>query len=374
MANFINGMATILIIIFGLQLVISFRLDIRRHCAAFMLLSGLISFFLSTFYIGTIWLWLGVPLVVSIPFSFYVFCRNKLSDRAPLAASSYILFGVFIGYCTYVFIEYPYPNYGWISHFYISRMLLIGFLCLGFFECLRDFRNDLLNYRRIARFIVMVTFGLVITAHFITDIIVTDSGNITIGVALVFVIILAALCTYLLSPAESKLDQLLYVFDGKMVEDGDTTLADTTQRQGEGAKHNNKNRSDWCLSTANHADSDAEKKVAQLKTLMETERLYREHGLSLAMIAERMGMREYILRRLINSYLGYRNFNEYLGDYRLRDVVKQFEDREQDFTPILTLAYNAGYQSISPFNRAFKRKYDTSPSAYRKLMQSQREA
>ena len=53
---------------------------------------------------------------------------------------------------------------------------------------------------------------------------------------------------------------------------------------------------------------------------METEHGYRQEGLTIGRLAEQLGTQEYRLRRLINRRLGYRNFNEYLNDYRIREA------------------------------------------------------
>ncbi len=363
MTYFVNGMATILVVIFALQLVVSFKLNPLKHTPIFLLLSGLVSFFLSPFYIGTFWLWLGVPFVVSVPFSFYVFSRNQFSDRSGIPLSIYIGFAFFVLYCTYVFIVYPEPKFGLLSHFYISRLILIGFFALGFFEIVRDFQADMINYRRVLRLVLVVTLGLVITAHFIVDIFVTNGRSITVGIALVFVFVLTLVCTYLLSPSVNKLESLFTLFDVQAKKAYSATSGEALHSE----KQENESISDSSVGPNVVATLG---EIQLLEDMMLKEHLYREHGLTLAHLSKKMKMREYLLRKLINSQLGYNNFNEYLSDYRLQEVVDRFHDREYDFTPIHTLAYDAGYKSISPFNRAFKKKYNLSPSAYRKKIKS----
>jgi AraC-like DNA-binding protein len=74
---------------------------------------------------------------------------------------------------------------------------------------------------------------------------------------------------------------------------------------------------------------------------------------------------EYRLRRLINVRLGYRNFNQMLHAYRVADAAAALADPEKRHLPILTIALTAGYQSINPFNRAFKESKGVTPSAFR---------
>jgi AraC-like DNA-binding protein len=102
------------------------------------------------------------------------------------------------------------------------------------------------------------------------------------------------------------------------------------------------------------------------------QRVYQEPGLSVASLAALLKIPEYRLRRLINERLGYRNFNQMLHAYRVADAAAALADPEKRHLPILTIALTAGYQSINPFNRAFKETKGVTPSAFR--AQAQRTA
>jgi len=112
--------------------------------------------------------------------------------------------------------------------------------------------------------------------------------------------------------------------------------------------------------------------LAALRRAMEHDRLYRAEGLSIGSLATKLGTPEHRLRRLINRQLGYRNFTAFLNGYRLSDVTAALADPAQEAVPILTIALDAGFQSLGPFNRAFKAETGLTPSEYRrqKLMQS----
>ncbi|MGJ7508840.1 helix-turn-helix domain-containing protein [Variovorax sp. GT1P44] len=108
------------------------------------------------------------------------------------------------------------------------------------------------------------------------------------------------------------------------------------------------------------------KQVAALEALMTVDRVYRESNLTIGVLAERMGMPEHKLRRLINQGLGHRNFTAFLNTYRLADARRWLADPEQADTPILTIAMDAGFQSLGPFNRAFKSNTGLTPSEFRR--------
>ncbi len=103
----------------------------------------------------------------------------------------------------------------------------------------------------------------------------------------------------------------------------------------------------------------------RLDTHMRTERPYRADGLTIAALASQLGEQEYRLRRLINGHLGYRNFAAFLNRYRLDEVREALGDPAQRAVPILTIALDAGFGSLAPFNRAFREAEGMTPSAYR---------
>jgi AraC-like DNA-binding protein len=106
--------------------------------------------------------------------------------------------------------------------------------------------------------------------------------------------------------------------------------------------------------------------LAELDRLMARERAYREEGLTIAALAARLGLPEYRLRRLINQRLQYRNFSEFLNGYRLAEAMAALADLAQEEVPVLTIALDAGFGSIGPFNRAFKARTGRTPTEYRR--------
>lgn len=104
----------------------------------------------------------------------------------------------------------------------------------------------------------------------------------------------------------------------------------------------------------------------KLQTLMEEQKVYKKEGLTIRELATMMNEQEYRLRRLINGQLGFRNFNDFLNQYRISDACETLSDPAQTRKTILEIAYDLGYQSIGPFNKAFKDLKGLTPTAYRK--------
>lgn len=116
------------------------------------------------------------------------------------------------------------------------------------------------------------------------------------------------------------------------------------------------------------APSDpAEERLAEaLQRLMVVERAYRTEDLTVAALATRLAVPEYRLRRLINQRLGHRNFNAFINGYRLHEARTALTDPARRELPVLTIALEAGFQSIGPFNRAFKVATGLTPTEFRR--------
>ena len=99
---------------------------------------------------------------------------------------------------------------------------------------------------------------------------------------------------------------------------------------------------------------------------IEVARAYRDAELTIGALAERLGVAEYKLRRLINQGLGYRNFNVFLNHYRIEAAKAALRDPSQAAVSILSIAMDCGFQSLGPFNRAFKAMTGCTPSEYRR--------
>lgn len=119
------------------------------------------------------------------------------------------------------------------------------------------------------------------------------------------------------------------------------------------------------VSAPGNADPDVDA-LARLEALMAGEEAWRETGLTIGGLAERIGIPEYRLRRLINQRLGFRNFTAFVNEYRLAAAASRLADQQQARVPVLTIALDLGWGSIGPFNRAFRARFGMPPSDYRR--------
>jgi len=105
--------------------------------------------------------------------------------------------------------------------------------------------------------------------------------------------------------------------------------------------------------------------LADLNRRMKAEALYRREGLTIGSLAKMLGTQEYQLRRVINRQLGYRNFNDFLHSYRIPEACVRLRSPTEAKRPVLSIALDLGYNSIGPFNRAFKARIGMTPTEFR---------
>ena len=106
--------------------------------------------------------------------------------------------------------------------------------------------------------------------------------------------------------------------------------------------------------------------LADLERALETDRVYLEEGLTIGALAKRLGTGQHVLRPVINRGMGFRNFNDFLHAWRIREACEELARPEQVRLPVLSIAMKVGYGSIGAFNRAFKTRIGMTPTAYRR--------
>ena len=101
----------------------------------------------------------------------------------------------------------------------------------------------------------------------------------------------------------------------------------------------------------------------QLLRLMQTEKPYLEPKLSLAQLAERLGVLPNHLSQIINQYEA-KNFYDFVNSYRVEEFIALAKkDTDKNFN-LLGLAFEAGFNSKSSFNQVFKKFKGQTPSEF----------
>ena len=111
---------------------------------------------------------------------------------------------------------------------------------------------------------------------------------------------------------------------------------------------------------------ESKKQIELLESSMLEDKYYRQERLTIHDYSRLVNIQEYKLRALINGELGYRNFNDFLNHYRVQEVSEKLKHDDYIGTPILSIALESGFRSLSSFNKVFKETFAMTPSEYRK--------
>lgn len=106
--------------------------------------------------------------------------------------------------------------------------------------------------------------------------------------------------------------------------------------------------------------------LEKLNTMLVVKHGYLQNNLSVDELAKQLGVSSTRLRTFINQQLGFDNFSSYINSFRIDAIKVALRAIENEHIPILTLALNHGFNSLPPFNRAFKKLVGVTPSKYRK--------
>jgi len=270
-------------------------------------------------------------LSVAAPGLFWAFVVTLFDDRKPspviLALPSValtVIGGVALALPSFAAIA-------WATHNVVAAALFLHAL----FFVWRGWRNDLVEIRRRLRRSILATAGLYGVAIVSVQLWELVEGPVDflspLGATLLCLLALASLLAFARPDGE--------LFDP--LQRGEQDLAVLPVDPGTGAL------------------------ARRLDAMMRIELAHRDENLSIGVLASRLDVQEYQLRRLINQHLGFRNFAAFLNRWRLEEAKLALRDPEQRQVPISTIAFDCGFGSLGPFNRAFKAETGVTPSAYR---------
>jgi AraC-like DNA-binding protein len=113
-------------------------------------------------------------------------------------------------------------------------------------------------------------------------------------------------------------------------------------------------------------DEQSDVLAQRILRAIEDENLLTTSNLKVAEFAARVGELEYKVTRCITNRLRYRNFNHLLNSYRVERAKRLFDDADCQHLNIASIAYDCGFNSLGPFNRAFRQHTGITPREYRR--------
>ncbi len=124
-------------------------------------------------------------------------------------------------------------------------------------------------------------------------------------------------------------------------------------------------KSHYAFANSSLSDEKISRLSEQLVELMEKQNLFENPNLKLEDISHKMGIPSYQLSQVIRFGLN-KNFYDMVNTYRVEKVQKLLGDKQHENKTILDIAFQAGFNSKSSFNLAFKKITGKTPSEYRK--------
>ena len=225
------------------------------------------------------------------------------------------------------------------------NLLALGFIALAVGQTIASWSADLVEGRRRLRVFIVSAAALYGGLNAILQIFVSAGGAADIANvanAALLVLIVAGICFAMMQVTATDL------FAG--VSDVSVLANPPVQ-----------------AATIPDPNASDQKLIDALMRLMANERIYRHDNVTIGTLATKLSVPEYRLRRLINQRLGYRNFNVFLNNHRIEEAKAALADPTQAEVPVITIAMDAGFQSLGPFNRAFKATTGVTPTEYRRL-------
>ena len=118
--------------------------------------------------------------------------------------------------------------------------------------------------------------------------------------------------------------------------------------------------------SSSNLDKNASKDLFQkVKMLFTEQRIFLEPGISIKTVAEKLSMTPRVVSQVINEN-EQQNFHEFVNHYRIENAKGLLIDLKNANEKIATIAFEAGFGTVTSFNVAFKKKTGMTPSEYRK--------
>ena len=107
----------------------------------------------------------------------------------------------------------------------------------------------------------------------------------------------------------------------------------------------------------------SEQQLEKIREAFESGKLYLRPKLSLKEAATYVGIPRRQLSQLVNLYFEM-DFSNFVNSYRIKEVIRKVEEGELRQKTLLAIALEAGFNSKSSFNQAFKDHTGKNPSEY----------
>lgn len=111
-------------------------------------------------------------------------------------------------------------------------------------------------------------------------------------------------------------------------------------------------------------ESKSEELLLRITQLMENEKLYQEPELTLQALADKLGIPSYQSSQLINDGMR-KNFYDLVNGYRVQEAKRLLLDTKNKNFTIISVGFEAGFNSKTTFNTVFKKFTGLTPTEFR---------
>ena len=118
---------------------------------------------------------------------------------------------------------------------------------------------------------------------------------------------------------------------------------------------------------------DADRIVAQLHDAMFQQKLYLNPDLTVDVLASTLKISRHHLSQVLNERFQ-KSYFDFLTTYRLEESRNRLAESKYSRYTIAAIALDSGFTSVSSFNEAFKKQYNTTPSKFRSRARNQMSA
>lgn len=107
----------------------------------------------------------------------------------------------------------------------------------------------------------------------------------------------------------------------------------------------------------------------ELVSLLNDDKIYKENGISLDLLSEKLGTSRHNTSQVINEHFNM-NFYELMNKYRIDEAIELINNEMDGNLNIIDIAYKVGFNNKVTFNKSFKKALSVTPSQYIKSLNS----
>jgi len=198
--------------------------------------------------------------------------------------------------------------------------------------------------------------------------------HLSIGLSIVWAIVLISYIVDAMSSKEVDMDHLIYLSASILIYTigylslrqpqiltQNILVSDSKKLSSQGEKVDTRKS----YEKSGLTNTEAKSHLNNLHQIMETEKPFLNSDLTLQDLARLIDISTHNLSEIINTQLD-RNFYDFINGYRVKEVQRRLENKDSELYSILAIALDSGFNSKSSFNTTFKKHTNTTPSQYRK--------